>query len=89
MLHVDDYSSGAYVINQNVSSCLLFTLLNCVDYFSAFALTWILMALYATLLYSLAYPIHAIILFTLHVTIFIVTIIIFACFVPECTILLE
>ena len=34
-------------------------------------------------LYSLAYPIYVIILFTLHVTIFIVTIIIFACFVPS------
>ena len=65
------------------SSCLLFTLLKCVDYFSAFALTWILISLYATLLYSLAYPIYVIILFTLHVTIFIVTIIIFACFVPS------
>ena len=68
---------------QNISSCILLILLKCVDFFSAFALTWILISLYATLLYSLAYPIYVIILVTLHVTIFIVTIIIFAVFVPN------
>ena len=67
----------------NFSSCILLTLLICVDYFSAFTITWILVSLYATLLNSLAYPIYVIILFTLHVTIVIVTIIIFAVFVPR------
>ena len=60
-----------------------FTLSFCVEFFRNFAIYWLFSSLYATLLYSLAYPIYVIILFTLHVTIFIVTIIIFAAFVPN------
>ena len=68
---------------QNLSLCLLLAILRYGDFLFAFAISWILSSLYATLLYSLAYPIYVIILFTLHVTIFIMTIIIFAVFVPN------
>ena len=67
---------------HNFFRSILFTLQNCVDFFCTFAIIWIISSLYATLLYSLAYPVYVIILVTLHVTIFIVTIIIFASFVP-------
>ena len=66
---------------QNFFKTILFTLQND-DPLSAFAISWIFSSLYATLLYSLAYPIYVITLFTLHVTIFIVITIIFAFFVP-------
>ena len=67
---------------QNLSNYILFKLLECVDFFSVFAISWIVSSLYATLLYSLAYPIYVIILITLHVTIFIITTIVLAAFVP-------
>ena len=89
------FSLGIYTFIMVIISCyicinlrskqqniILFTL-ECVDFLSAFIISWILISSYATLLYSLAYPIYVIILVTLHVTIFIVTIIIFGVFVPN------
>ena len=70
-------------ICTNILVCIAFTLLWLIHYFLVFSISWVLGCLLPTLLLSLAYPLYAIILYTLNVTCFIITIIIFAVFVPK------